>query len=70
MANDKYREDARAFLEMNCGRCGKKLRVRLADIDSTARFFECEACAKRPPFNTRQVLVAFDQRRTDPPPSD
>jgi hypothetical protein len=26
-----------------------------------ARFVECEACAAKPPFNTRQVLVAFDQ---------
>jgi hypothetical protein len=29
-------------LDINCGRCGKALRVRIADLGD-ARFVECEA---------------------------
>jgi len=62
---EEYRDDSRSFLDMNCGHCGRKLRVRLADIDSSARFIECEPCAKRPHGKARQVLIAFDLTRGD-----
>jgi hypothetical protein len=50
-----------AVFDINCGRCGKPLQVRIMDLRD-ARFVECEACASKPPFNTRQVFVAFDQQ--------
>jgi hypothetical protein len=58
-------EDPRAFLDMNCGHCGRTLRIRLADVDSTARFIACEQCAKRQRDKTRPVLIAFDMTRGD-----
>jgi hypothetical protein len=52
------------LLDINCISCGKPLKVRIADLGE-ARFVECEPCAAKPPFNTRQVFVAFDQRCGD-----
>jgi hypothetical protein len=49
------------LLDINRSRCGTPLTVRLADLGD-ARFVECETCAAKPPFNRRQVFVAFDQR--------
>ena len=46
------------LLDIDCSRCGKPLKVRLADLGD-ARFVECEACAAKPPFNERLVFVAF-----------
>ena len=51
------------FLYIDCGRFGTPLKVRIADLGS-ARFVECEACAAKPPFNRRQVFVAFGQQRS------
>jgi hypothetical protein len=45
-------------LDTNRRRCGRPLQVCLADLGN-ARFVECEACAAKPPFNTRQVFVVF-----------
>lgn len=56
------------FLDINCGLCGRPLSARMADLGD-ARFVECETCAGKPPFNTRQVFVAFDQR-SEPTRSD
>jgi hypothetical protein len=57
------------LLDVNCARFGTPLRVRNADVGE-ARFVECEACASRPPFNTRQVFVAFDRNTTPGPDQD
>jgi hypothetical protein len=46
------------LLDIDCGRCGTPLKVRIADLGD-ARFVECEACAAKPPFNQRKVFVAF-----------
>ena len=51
-------------LDINCGRCGEPLKVRVADLGD-ARFVECEACAAKPPFIVRQVFVAFDEQRSN-----
>ena len=56
--------DPDEFLDVNCGRCEKPLQVRIADVGD-ARFVECEASAAKPPFNKRQVFVAFDQREAE-----
>jgi hypothetical protein len=56
--------DPDELLDINCGRCGTPLKIRLGDLGD-ARFVECEPCAARPPFNSRQVFVVFEQRRTD-----
>lgn len=54
-------EPTPVFLDINCGRCGTPLKVRLADLGE-ARFVKCEQCATKPPFTTRQVFVVFEAR--------
>ena len=62
------RQSSDDLLDINCSCCGKPLRVQIADVGE-ARFVECESCGSRPPFNKRQVCVAFEHRDTDPAPS-
>ena len=57
--------DPDELLDIDCGRCGRTLKVRIADL-GVARDVECEACAAKPPFNQRQVFVAFDLQSVDP----
>jgi len=43
-------------------RCGTPLKVHRTDVGD-ARFVECEASAAKPPFNQRQLFVAFEHVR-------
>jgi len=49
-------------IQVSCGRCGKRLLVRVQDIQHQ-RTIDCESCAKRGPG----AVLAIDnaQRSTD-----
>lgn len=51
------------FLEVNCGRCGKKLLARVESL-ADKRWAECERCCAKPPFSIRPVYVVFETSET------
>ena len=46
------------WVDVHCGRCGKRLLVRCGDLRDV-RVVECERCAVQPPFVWRAVYVVF-----------
>ena len=45
MAESEPDEDSQDFIEVNCGRCGKQLLVRVEDVRNL-RVIDCEECQK------------------------
>lgn len=44
MSDHTSARDLDEFIEVNCGRCGKKLLVRVAEVRN-ARTIDCRSCA-------------------------